>query len=73
VGRPILLVALVLAASIPVALLATILAMPLWRAVESQFGIESVGHSGPASWCFLSVYALFAAGGILLVRKRLGA
>jgi hypothetical protein len=31
---------------------------PLWSWIEASFGIESIGHSGPADWCFVAVYAL---------------
>ena len=63
--------ALVVVASMPAALVVTFLAMPLWIGVESRLGIEAVGHSGPATWCFLVVYALFLVGGGTLLRKLL--
>ena len=51
---------------VPVTLLATIALLPLWSVIESRYGIESVGHSGPADWCFWSVFVLYlvAAGAI---------
>ena len=48
--------------AIPVAVVATILLLPLWRWVEASSGIESIGHSGPAEWCYLAVLALVAPG-----------
>jgi hypothetical protein len=48
-----LLVAAVLA---PLALAATFFLTPLWRWVEVHYGIEAIGHSGPATWCFGLVY-----------------
>jgi hypothetical protein len=39
----------------------TILLLPVWSWVESRYGIESVGHSGPADWCFFVTYAVVAA------------
>lgn len=46
------------ALTLPVAFVATFLSMPLWSAIESSTGIESVGHSGPAEWCFVAMWAL---------------
>jgi len=43
----------------------TFLLVPLWRWIEADYGIEAIGHSGPAEWCFgvvlviLSVPALY--------------
>lgn len=56
--------ALVSLTCIPVAVLLTFLATPLWRWLEHVTGIESVGHSGPAEWCFVAAYlgALVGAG-----------
>jgi predicted PurR-regulated permease PerM len=48
--------ALLLAAVLGTAL--TFLLWPLWSWVEAVFGIESLGHSGPAAWCFVGVTAL---------------
>jgi len=44
--------------SIPVALLVTILLVPFWSWLEATSGLESLGHSGPAAWCYLAVYLL---------------
>ena len=44
--------------SIPVALLVTMLLVPFWSWLEATSGIESLGHSGPAAWCYLAVYLL---------------
>ena len=38
--------------SLPISFIVTILLFPLWSWVEKRFGIESVGHSGPAEWCY---------------------
>jgi hypothetical protein len=48
------------ALSVPVALMSTFLLMPLWSWIEDTLGIESVGHSGPAEWCFAATYAAIA-------------
>ena len=53
--------------ALPVALVATFLLLPLWRWIERVSGVESIGHSGPATWCFVVVYGgIFAA--VLLAR-----
>ncbi|OGT56096.1 MAG: hypothetical protein A3E01_17675 [Gammaproteobacteria bacterium RIFCSPHIGHO2_12_FULL_63_22] len=41
---------------IPLAFVATLLLYPFWNWLEAQTGIESMGHSGPATWCFVAVY-----------------
>ena len=57
-----LIVALVLAlAAIPAAFITTLLLYPLWSWIEATYGLESVGHSGPADWCFMLVYGVFLA------------
>lgn len=49
--------------AIPIAAIATFLLLPLWRWIERVLGVESVGHSGPATWCFVVTYGgVFAAG-----------
>ena len=63
--------ALLLVALVPSAVI-TILLLPLWSWVEKRFQIESVGHSGPADWCYLATYvalvAIFALAGYASVR-----
>jgi MYXO-CTERM domain-containing protein len=61
-----------LVACLPLAAVTTLLALPLWRWLEARFGIEAVGHSGPADWCYEVVYALWVVGlgAIALRRKR---
>ena len=38
--------------SVPVAIVLTIALLPFWSWIEATTGIESVGHSGPADWCY---------------------
>jgi hypothetical protein len=57
VGRAVLLLVAIVVVSMPVTFVVTILLMPLWSAIERHWGIESVGHSGPADWCFWLVFA----------------
>jgi hypothetical protein len=47
----------------PAAFIVTLLLLPLWSWIEATYGIESVGHSGPADWCFEVVYVLLVALG----------
>lgn len=47
--------------AMPVALVVTILLMPLWSSLESSMSVEAVGHSGPAEWCYLFVYVVVMA------------
>ena len=42
-----------LLASLPLGVILTLVLLPLWRWIEERFEIESVGHSGPATWCYL--------------------
>jgi hypothetical protein len=51
---------------VPAAILLTFLLLPLWSWIEATFAIESVGHSGPADWCFWTVYAFLALGLLFL-------
>jgi hypothetical protein len=45
--------ALILLASLPLGFVVAIALLPLWRWIERATGIEAVGHSGPAEWCYL--------------------
>jgi len=44
--------------SAPIAILVTIAFLPFWSWIETVFGIESIGHSGPAEWCYLVSYVM---------------
>jgi hypothetical protein len=65
------LLAIILVAA-PLSVAITILLFPLWSWFEASAGIESVGHSGPAEWCYVVVFFLLVAGAMLtlLVRRR---
>jgi hypothetical protein len=58
------LLAIILIAA-PLSVVITILLFPFWSWFEASVGIESVGHSGPAEWCFVIVLFLFVAGAAL--------
>ena len=38
--------------SLPLGVILTIVLLPLWSWLEATTGVESVGHSGPADWCY---------------------
>jgi len=65
-----LLVVVVLVSSAPAAFVVTFLAMPLWSWIERRFGLEAVGHSGPATWCFEVVYATIVVVQLLALRRH---
>ena len=44
--------------SAPVAIIVAIAILPFRSWIESRFEIESIGHSGPAEWCYLVCYFL---------------
>jgi len=54
----------------PLSIVITILLLPLWRWLEATTGIESVGHSGPAEWCYAAVFLVLVAGASLIVLLR---
>ena len=59
--------------SAPIALFATIALIPFWSWIESSLQIESIGHSGPAEWCYLTVYIIILICVFLIwqvVRRR---
>jgi hypothetical protein len=53
---------IVLGLTIPAAIVMTIFMMPFFSWIETRFGVEAVGHSGPAEWCYVSVYVTMLAG-----------
>ena len=60
-----LIVVLVVVVSLPLSFVITIFLGPLWRWLEARWGIEAIGHSGPAEWCFYSVWGLMLAAAAL--------
>jgi hypothetical protein len=66
-----ILVAIVVAVlCVPVTILLTIALSPLWSWIEARFGVEAMGHSGPAVWCFGLTYVLCLTAAVLLTRRR---
>ncbi len=54
---------------IPLAFIITVLSNPLFLWIEKTFSIESVGHSGPAEWCYITVYLLLVAASAFILLK----
>jgi len=52
--------------SVPIAIILTILLVPFWSWFEAESGFESLGHSGPAEWCYFIIYILVVLAGIWL-------
>jgi hypothetical protein len=48
--------------SAPAAIIATFVLTPFWSWLEATTGIESIGHSGPADWCYLVTLTLVFCG-----------
>ena len=53
---------------VPVTFFTTIALLPLWSTIERRYGIESVGHSGPADWCFWTVFVLYLGVALAIAR-----
>lgn len=56
----------------PLSFVLTFLLFPFWYGLEEWFGIEAVGHSGPADWCFYVTFGTVCAALLwgALRRKR---
>ncbi len=50
------LAAVIAIVNLPIAFIAAFLLAPLWNWVEDRFHIESIGHSGPATWALIATY-----------------
>jgi len=48
----------IVVAALPLSVMATLAMIPVWRWLEASTGFESIGHSGPATWCFVVVFAV---------------
>jgi hypothetical protein len=63
----------VLLAGFVIAPVLTFVLWPFWDWLEATYGIESLGHSGPAEWCFAAIYGLYlvvSLGMWLRLRRR---
>jgi len=56
--------------AIPLGILATLVSLPFWRWFELATDIESVGHSGPAEWCYgvVTLGVFLVLGAVLFLR-----
>ena len=72
--REVLISSSLLVLCLPVAILLTLLLLPLWSWLQLKTAIPAVGPSGPAPWCFILVYALTAGAcfAVMLLRWRSG-
>jgi hypothetical protein len=61
VVRRLVIFVVVMLLTVPLAILTTLMAMPFFAWVEARFGVAAVGHSGPAEWCYVSVYVTMLA------------
>ena len=68
IWRGIAVFGLIVLLGLPVTFFVTIALLPLWSAIERRYGIESVGHSGPADWCFWTVFVVYLAVTLGIVR-----
>ncbi len=53
-----------------IAVAITVLVWPFWGWFEAVTGVEALGHSGPATWCYLAMYAVLI-GLLVVLRRRL--
>jgi hypothetical protein len=51
---------LILLLALPVSAVLTWVLSGFWGWFELRSGIESLGHSGPAGWCYLATFAVVA-------------
>ena len=68
IWRGLAVLGLIVLLGVPVTFFATIALLPLWSVIERRYGIESVGHSGPADWCFWTVFVLYLIAALAVER-----
>lgn len=51
---------------VPAGPVLTLLLYPWWSRVEATTGWESLGHSGPAGWCYVAVWCALLALALLV-------
>lgn len=59
--HPVLRLLIILAWVVPAGPALTLVLYPFWSWWEATTGWESVGHSGPADWCYLATWAVLLA------------
>jgi hypothetical protein len=64
----------VLVVALPLSAVLTWMLSGFWDWFERHSGVESIGHSGPAEWCYWAVFSVVvlfvSAGTWLLMRPR---
>jgi hypothetical protein len=56
--------------AVPVSFIITFVLAPFWNWFESVTGIESIGHSGPANWCFILIFVVLYLGILIVLFYR---
>lgn len=69
--RPLIVTVMIFMAAAPFAFVAAAVLSPLWSWIEASTGLESMGHSGPATWCYLATWIALSALGLLVWRAAL--
>ena len=62
----------ILVLALPVAFVLTLMLAPMWSAIERRWGIESLGHAGPATWCYALVFVCSVVVSLAAYVWRLG-
>ena len=68
IWRGLAMIGVIVLLGVPVTFFATIALLPLWSEIERRYGIESVGHSGPADWCFWVVFVIYVGVALSVAR-----
>jgi len=68
IWRGLAMIGVIVLLGVPVTFFATIALLPLWSEIERRYGIESVGHSGPAGWCFWVVFVIYLGVALAVAR-----
>lgn len=63
--RRLLVSAAILMVCLPASFFVGILSYPFWAWVEERFGVEAVGRSGPAGWCYVAVFLALSMPSLL--------
>lgn len=75
-SKAIIAIGALLVLGMPLAFILTMLLYPFWNWFEASTGVEAMGHSGPAGWCYVAIYSamLLACllGARVAVRHALG-
>jgi hypothetical protein len=66
---------LALLVALPISAVLTWMLAGFWNWFELHSGIDSIGHSGPAGWCYIALYVIhimFSVGAWLFFKPRKG-